>query len=57
MFRSVGGNGKRCREVGKVENWFRQKEGFESVERGLAGGSPIPLEIFLCEVDEGTSDI
>jgi len=57
VFRGIGGNGKRCREVGEVENWFQQKEGFESVERGLAGGSPIPLEILFCEVDEGMSDI
>jgi len=56
MFGGISGDGK-CREVWEVENWFRQKKGFERVERSLASRSPVPLEVFLSEVDEGAGDI
>jgi len=56
-FRGIGGNGERCREVWEMEDWFRQEEGFEGVEGFLAGGGPVPLEVFLGEVNEGTGDV
>ena len=56
MFGGISGDGK-CREVWEVENWFRQEKGFESVERSLASRGPVPLEVFLSEVNEGTDDV
>jgi len=57
MFGGISGNGKGCREVREVENWFRQEKGFERVKGSLASGSPVPLEVFLSEVNEGAGDI
>ena len=56
-FRGVGGDGERCGEVREMEDWFQQEEGFEGVEGFLAGGGPVPLEVFLGEVDEGAGDV
>jgi len=56
-FRGIGGDGERCGEVRKMEDWFRQEKGFEGVEGVLAGGGPVPLEVFLCKVDERTGDV
>ena len=38
----VGGDGEWCSQVREVEDRFRQEQQFESVERGLTGGGPIP---------------
>jgi len=53
----VGSDGEGGREIREVEDGFRQEKGFEGVEGFLAGGGPVPLEIFLGEVDERTSDV
>jgi len=55
--RGIGGDGERCGEIWEMEDWFRQEEGFEGVEGFLAGGGPVPLEVFLGEVDEGAGDV
>jgi len=57
MLGGVSGDGKRCGEVREMENWFQQEKGFESVERSLASRGPVPLEVFLGKVDEGTGDV
>ena len=40
-----------------MKDWFRQEEGFEGVEGGLAGGRPVPGEVLLGEVNERSGDI
>ena len=57
IFRCFGGDSERGGEIGEVENGFREKEMFERVERGLAGGGPVPREAFLGEVEERASDV
>ena len=57
MFRGVCGDGEGGGEVREVKDGFREEEAFEGVEGGLAGRGPIPREVFLGEVEEGTSDV
>ena len=40
-----------------MKDGFQQKQGFESVKGGLAGGGPAPRQVFLGEVNEGSGDI
>jgi len=57
MFGGISGDGEGCGEVREVENRFQQEKVFERVKRGLASGSPVPLEVFLSEVDEEAGDV
>ena len=57
VFRSVGDDCERGREVRKVKDWFREKEAFQGVEGGLTRGGPIPSHIFLSEVNQRASNI
>ena len=57
MFGRISGNGERGGEVREVENGFREEETFKGVERGLAGGGPVPREVFLGEIEEGVSNV
>ena len=57
VFGSVGGNYEGGGEVRKVKDRFREEEAFQGVEGGLTRGGPIPSQILLGEVDQGTSDI
>ena len=40
-----------------MEDRFCKEETFEGIKGGLAGGGPIPREIFLSEVEERASDV
>ena len=55
MFRHVSGNGERGGEVGEVENGFREEETLKGIERGLAGGGPVPSKVLLGEIKKGAS--
>ena len=57
MFGGVSGNGKGDGEVGEVKDGFGEEEAFKGVEGGLTCGGPVPREVFLGEIEEGTSDI
>jgi len=48
VFRGIGSDGEGGGEIGEVKDRFRQEEGFEGVEGGLGGGSPVPLEVLFC---------
>ena len=57
MFGCVSGNSEGGGEIGEVEDGFREEEAFEGVEGGLARRRPIPGEVLLGEVEEGTRDV
>jgi len=57
MLGGIRGDGEGGREIGEVKDWFQQEEGFKSVEGGLAGRGPVPLEILFGQIDEGAGDI
>ena len=57
IFGGVCYNGEGGGEVWKVKDWFQREEGFESVKGGLAGGRPVPREVFLGEVNESLGNI
>ena len=40
-----------------MEDRFRQEQGFESVVGGLTGGGPIPRQVYLGEVYEGSGNV
>ena len=53
----VRGDGEGGGEVREVKDGFREEEAFEGVEGGLARGGPIPGEVLLCKVKEGSGDV
>ena len=57
VFRRIGGNGERGREVGEAEDWFGEEEVFKRIEGRLTRRGPIPGEVLLGEVKEGTGDV
>jgi hypothetical protein len=57
VFRGVGGNGKWSREVGHVEDGFREEQRFQSIESVLTVWGPFPREVFFGEVNEESCDI
>ena len=57
VFGCVGGDGEGGGEIGEVEDGFCEEEAFEGIKGGLAGGGPIPGEVFLGEVEKRASDI
>jgi len=57
VFRGIGSDGEGGGEIGEVKDGFLQEKGFEGVKGGLAGGSPVPLEVLFCKVDEGAGNV
>ena len=57
VFGSVRGDGEGSREVGEVQDGFREEEAFEGIKGGLTRRGPIPREVFLGEVKEGAGDV
>ena len=57
VFGCVSGDGEGGGEIGEVEDGFCEEEAFEGIKGGLAGGRPIPGEVFLGEVEKRASDI
>ena len=57
VFGGISCNGKGGSEVWEVKDWFRQEEGFEGIKGSLAGGGPMPGEVFLGEVNERPGDV
>ena len=57
VFRGIHGDREGGREVGEVEDGFREEKTFEGVEGGLARGGPVPRKVLLGEVEEGASDV
>ena len=57
MFGGVCGNSEGGGKVWEVKDGFGEEKAFEGIEGGLAGGGPVPGEVFLGEVEEGASDV
>ena len=56
IFQGISGDGEGFQEVRKVEDRTREKELFQLVEGLLAVGGPIPMIVFLGQVQEGVGD-
>ena len=57
IFRSIGGDGEGGGEVRKVKDGFQEEKVFQGIEGRLTQGGPIPGEVLLGEVNEGTGDV
>jgi hypothetical protein len=57
ILRGVGGNCEWRREVGNVEDGFREEKHFQDIKSGLTVWGPFPWEVLFGEVDEGVSDV
>ena len=57
VFRGVCGDGEGGGEVREMKDGFGEEKTFERVEGGLARRGPIPGEVLLGEVKEGSGDI
>ena len=40
-----------------MKDWFQQEQGFEGVKSSLASRGPVPGQVLLGEVNEGSGDI
>ena len=52
----ISGDGEGLGEVGEMEDGAREKEFLKFIEGLLTSGSPIPVIVFLGEVEEGAGD-
>ena len=56
VFQGISGNGKGFGEILEVEDRARKEELFQLIKGLLTSRSPIPVIVFLCEVQERAGD-